>query len=138
MSFDAIAATFLFVLIAVFGAIYAFNFFSADITGSLNAEAGALGELLIRELSGRPDGTDQVRIDERRLFNYITRMEDEGYNRTRNDLGVRSEFCVFFEDEEGQIVTLIVRDSDGGGLRARPAHFGSSRVLLNGSTVPCG
>lgn len=138
MSFDAIAATFLFVLIAVFGAIYAFNFFSADIGANLNSEASALGELIIRDLSARPDGTDQTRIDERLLLAYIDRVSDD-YDAYRGERGVNSDFCVFFEDENGDVVTLIVRN--GEDIQVRQAHFGSSRVRLNatgGITRPCG
>jgi hypothetical protein len=143
MSFDAIAATFLFVLIAVFGAVYAYNFFSADLSVTLTNEANALGDRIIKDLGTTPDGTDQIRIDERRLITLINQAQTAGYIWLRNELGgelgLRSDFCVFFEDENGNITTVII---DDGVIQARLAYFGSPEVLFNttgGSGVlPCG
>lgn len=131
MSFDAIAATFLFILIAVFGAVYAFNFFSADIGPMLTNEANAMADRIIRDLGARADGTDRIRIDERRLIALIDQVHDgdEYYERLRNELGMRGDYCVFFEDEDGNIATVVV--SDGGSTRVARAYFGSSRVRLN-------
>lgn len=136
MSFDAIAATFLFVLIAVFGALYAYNFFTGDVGVVLTREANTLGEVLIRDLSTAPDGSGQVRIDERKLLDMIERSQ-AGYDSLRSELGMRSDFCVFFEDEGGNLVTFAVRDDDGDPQIYR-ASFGSSLLSLNASGTPIG
>ena len=128
MSFDAIAATFLFILIAVFGAVYAFNFFSADIGPMLTNEANAMADRIIRDLGARADGTDRIRIDERRLIALIDQVRHDP-NYLRNELGMRSDYCVFFEDEDGTIATVVV--SEDGDIDVARAYFGSSRVYLN-------
>lgn len=134
MSFDAIAATFLFALIAVFGAIYAYNFFTGDLGATLTREANTLGEVLVRELSATPDGSGQPRIEERLLLAMIERSQ-AGYDELRSEFGLRSDFCVFFENEQGELVTFATQN-ESGQTQVYRASFGSSLVSLNASGNP--
>ena len=136
MSFDAIAATFLFILVTVFASIYAFNFFAADIGVSLSADANTLGETIVRDLSVRAVGTDRTQIDERRLLAMIERGRDD-YEAFRASLGVTSDFCVFFEEEDGSIAAIFVRDAFGD-LQPEFAFFGSNEVFLGDTGIRCG
>lgn len=137
MSFDAVAATFLFILVAVFGVIYAFNYFSGDVTQTLRNEASVISEYLIDDLSVQSASGETV-IDEDRFVEYIVRNQGE-YSTLKSEFGVIKDFCVFLEDQDGMIV-IIVRSDGVGGTEVRRAAFGSEEVLfLNSSNpVPCG
>lgn len=137
MSFDAIAATFLFVMVAVFGVIYALNFFAGDVGQALENDANAISNHLIDELSVESDVTGQVEIDEDTFIQYIDRSQTE-YALIKRELGVRKDFCVFLENETGGLITIVIGNSTS--LEVRRAAFGSGEVVFsNGtSTFSCG
>lgn len=130
MSFDAIAATFFFVLIAVFASIYAYNYFASSAGSSLSDEAASVSANVIENLSASVNGTSQVRVESGRLARLINESKHGDYGAIKDQMGATHDFCVFFEDQNGQIVSIVNSTS---GTQTR-AMFGSSEVVFTNGT----
>lgn len=67
-----------------------------------------------------------------RMKGVLDRIKAGGYETLKQDLGVRNEFCIFFEDANGNVITL--HDTDGG----KYTGIGPASEDLNISGTPCG
>ncbi len=70
-------------------------------------------------------------IDEAKLENFINEAEIN-YNKTKEKLGIRGEFCIFFEDENGNLILL---QSNKTGIGSTESDD-SNKVMISG--IPCG
>ena len=62
----------------------------------------------------------------------LSLLAEREYESLRKDLGVNNEFCIFIQDESGQL--LYVLDGDGN----KYTGIGSGNGELNLSGTPCG
>lgn len=131
MSFDAIAATFLFLIVAVFAAIYAYNYFTSSAGTSLSDEAATVSSNLLDQLSTGTNGSGQARIDLPALVNVINESKHGAYYSIKTSVGATQDFCIFFEDQSGHIVS-VVNSTTGTQTRA---VFGSSAVRFTNGTA---
>lgn len=124
LSLDALVATFLFLFIVVLGITYGINVSTGDFASILDREAGLVSEHLAEELSVQI--RDRVEIDTEAFLRYMA----DGYAGLRDELGLRSDFCIFLENETGGVVSVF----NGSGIE--PAAFGSGHLqFFDGSTT---
>ena len=71
-------------------------------------------------------------IDRDRVQTLFLRLEEpDGYEALKDDFGVRGEFCVYLEDDQGNLVNITNSTHTAAGLGS-----GSDELLLSGT--PCG
>lgn len=58
------------------------------------------------------------------------------YDAARDDLGAQSEFCIYLQDEEGNIV--FIRDPENPTQAYAGVGSGSGEVNLTAQGIPCG
>jgi hypothetical protein len=60
----------------------------------------------------------------------VDELLQEDYDELKKKLRVKNEFCIFLEDEEGNIVPINPKDADQLGI-------GSGEIMLGSENVPC-
>jgi len=90
----------------------------------LQLEAGGLKT----ELEKHPDLNflNSETIDSTKMQNFTKKVE-ENYTSVKEQLGVRGDFCIFFEDEEGNLIPI---DGKNG--------IGKNSSDINITGTPCG
>jgi len=69
-------------------------------------------------------------IDEEKLNAFIENATPANYQALKQKLGIKGDFCIFYEDAEGHIILIRTGDNTGVG------SVGSPDVLIN--NVRCG
>lgn len=104
-SLDVLVAASVFIVgIIIFFYIVSYSG-DKDITEQLAKEAEIIPEILISpDESSAVDITIVIgnKVDNQRLENIMAK----DYQELKNSLGVRSDFCIHFEDNEGNIIDL--------------------------------
>ena len=140
-SFDAITATALFVVILIIAVIYYYNISQDGIQRTLVQEANIASQNLL-SIDGPEHGIiGEGMLDDKKLAKYIERLMNahtdnerrDAYNAMKLELGIRDDFCIYLEDQEGNLIILMVDDGSGTLVQA-PAIFGSERARYIGET----
>jgi hypothetical protein len=108
------------------GVIYAlFMSKDRDTTTPLRIES----EVIAVKLSNDP----LLRVTEENQLNIqkLNNLTTLGYEQLRTQLGVKNEFCIYLEDEQGNVVYIINGTNKYTGI-------GSGSAELNISGTPCG
>jgi hypothetical protein len=133
-SFDAITAVGLFVVLLIIAILYFYNLNQGGIQQTLSQEAVIISQNL---LSPQQQGiTDMGELDDKKIVEIMERLlragqnNQEVYNQIKLEFGIRDDFCIYIEDEDGNLLMLQVND---GGPRLAPVIFGSSRAYMNTS-----
>ncbi|MCX8147602.1 MAG: hypothetical protein N3D84_03995 [Candidatus Woesearchaeota archaeon] len=133
-SFDILMAVFVFLLILVlfFGII---SSLSEPRKGKLSKDA----ELLTKALTGRSDTSivEENKLQEKKVSELVNNPIK--YDELKKELGIKGDFCIYFEDSNGNLVPVIV---DDGGTPNDPTDdkyvngVGSGDATIN--DVRCG
>ena len=121
---DIIIATFVFIVIFIifFGVLS--NISETQTKKRLQEE----GEMLAETVSSTsPVGFVKAnRVDVQEVMNINT----TNYSQLKTELDIRNDFCIYFEDENGTVISI--RNETGQGIRS----IGNQLAVING--VPCG
>ncbi len=118
-SIDAMVGVFLFVMIII--SVIAFSVSQTHNSDMANLKQE--GEELFSALRDKLNVINERKIDPALLET----LNDEGYESLKNFTGISSDFCIYFVDENDNLVFL---DELG-----EMVGIGSSKVLINGT--PC-
>ncbi|MBI2136913.1 hypothetical protein HYU12_00130 [Candidatus Woesearchaeota archaeon] len=103
ISADAIIAVALFMVAAILLFSVSTDKTSEKKTASLEAES----QKLISAVSGEKDGTEKLivgaKVNEKQL-EYIEKNLD--YKQLKDSLGINADFCIYFEDENKNIIDI--------------------------------
>jgi len=123
ISIDLILALLVFVSVIV-GFFYVVSILSEkDETGTIKRQ----GEDIPRSLQANVSKFAFIKgnqIDIAKLLEFA----DQDYRQLQNSLGISNDFCIFIEDENGNVIPI--EDSSG----KKKAGIGSSKVTLGNST----
>ena len=108
------------------------------ITDQLTTESELIPESLISASEDDAQATTIVignKVDEERLHILITKP----YHQLKSELGIRSDFCIHFEDEKGNIIDLD-DDPDRTQYSIGPPKLNLTFVNETGGQIiiPCG
>lgn len=124
-SLDLVVAVIIF-LLAV-GIIYEFL---------LGRERGDLAQLRIEsEVIATKLADDpllQVAVNKQLDTTRMAGLATKSYDELKSDLGVKHEFCIFLQDENGNLIYIV------DGLGNKYTGIGSGDGQLNLSGTPCG
>ncbi len=128
-SMDLIIAVLIFLIVA--GLFYSLlNMKMKEGKGSLQAESQTIASKLLK------DRTRNLKITEKRnkiSEDKLKQLTDEDYEKLKKDLGVNNEFCIFFENQDGEIKPINNSENE------EVTGIGSARGDLNLTEgTPCG
>ncbi len=103
LSMDLMVGIMIFVgMLIVFFGIMMFVAKPPDVS-DLNSE----GEHIVKTLDSVEMGViKENQIDDKELQELVSKDYDE----LKNELGIRNEFCIFLEDEEGNVIPIETKD----------------------------
>ncbi len=119
-SIDAIFAAVVFLIVIVFAIVLLTDLFEAGTTKELNEES----QRILQKLSSGI-GPQLIRGSEVNMEN-VEQLLNMTYDELKELLGVKYDFCIFFEDQDGNII--LINESFVG--------FGDPNVTIN--DLPCG
>lgn len=94
---------------------------------ALEEEAAIIPNRLIQGADGDPYG---IIIDNQVVLNKLRLLSDKDYREMKDELGLTYDFCIIFEDKDGNIINLT-------SITGKASYgIGSSRMLVEGQ--PCG
>ena len=121
-STDAIVAVTLF----IFAAIILFYLTGPATTNKqselLQADADKLPSILSSPQNSTPGFVRSARVDDGKL----SRALNQSYDALKNSFGIRSDFCIYFEDDHGNIVPINGKIGIGSPLVNFTGQPGSS------------
>lgn len=121
-SLDSLLATVVFIAaIAAFLIIVSFN--SSKSAEELKAEA----ENVPRMLLDTSDSGVYIVEDNEVDVDKLKVLKDYDYDALREKLGLTGDFCIFFEDEEGNIIDVSRLIGDGSGVGIGSADINVSQ-----------
>ena|SRR3989338_5810362 len=82
-------------------------------------------EIILDKLTNRHDEISLTALDEL-VEEKVVNLDQMDYNEVKSMLGVKNDFCIYFEDISGNVIRI-----DGINL-----GIGSNRIYINGK--PCG
>lgn len=93
------------ILILFFGIITSL---SGPRKGKLSKDA----ELITKALTGQSDSAlvQDNKVDAARINDFV--ISPDQYNELKSQLGVKGDFCIYFEDSEGNLVPVLLRVDD--------------------------
>ncbi len=70
------------------------------------------------------NGNDRLKLNEENelLSEKVEHLDEIGYHEFKKELGLQSDFCIYFEDHEGNLVTI-------NGMKS---GIGSEKIKING------
>ena len=113
------------VLIISFFAIYGIISHSASQSKDLDLEAERISHETLQEESSL-NIIDEEELNESKVFD----LAEDNYSKLKSKLQVDEDFCIYFEDEDGNIVGFI--DPDTG---EEILGIGSDEIEVN--DIPC-
>ena len=122
LSFDAIVATGLFILLLGSVVFYTYDLKTSNLNVNLNEESIKLSQTFLLSENESTLVKNNV-IDEKKYYEYKEKsLTKEGYQNLKNQLGIFDDFCIYMIDEDGNIIML---DSENS------SNFGSSKATLS-------
>lgn len=122
---DLIMATVLF--IAIFGAFY--GFITYIIIEPEEKMLAREGQQVVTSLSAKNSTTQIIEAEELDMQK-IEELVKQDYPQLKGQLGLKNDFCIYIEDEDGNLVKMGVNTS-----------IGNAKAMLNRTGVgetPCG
>ena len=103
-------------------------------TDYLKSEAQIIPQML---LASNQTSDFSVAQDNRIELERVKQIQDQDYDELRSLFGIKGEFCVYFEDNEGNLVNI----SELTGASNGNVGIGSSKVVLyedaDGNKILC-
>ncbi len=91
-------------------------------------------ELITKALTGEGDDSivKENKLDEEKVSSFV--MDSSRYQELKKELGVNGDFCIYFEDGQGNLVPIKVTEVDGEPQFIN--GLGNETAMIN--DVPCG
>jgi long-subunit acyl-CoA synthetase (AMP-forming) len=125
-SFDSIMATVIFVsAISAFIVLVSTSYTSTSVE-TLQSDAETIPQILLASNQSQFSIMDGNKVDLQKL----KYLQSEDYQDLRKAMGVRSEFCIFFEDNSGNLINLSALTATGDSV-----GIGSSDINLTGKVI---
>jgi len=142
LSFDAITATAMFVILLIIAILYYYNLNQGGIQQTLTQEAIVISQNLLSSNQPHQSIIEMGVLDDAKIVLLMERLlnapdNPAEYQKIKLEFGIRDDFCIYLEDEDGNLIMLQVNDR--GSLELAPAIFGSSRAeyITNGRPIYC-
>ncbi len=138
LSFDAITAIGLFIFLLIIAVLYYFNLNQDGIQQTLAQEAIVISQNLLSVNQPGQSLTDMGALDDKKIIAIMERLLDptldnqEEYQKIKLEFGIRDDFCIYLEDEDGNLIMLQVEDT---GTKLAPVIFGSQRANYTTSNI---
>jgi hypothetical protein len=132
LSFDAITATALFIALLIIAVIYYYNLNQSGIQNTLSRESVIISQNLLSTTQSDSGIIDGGTLDDKKLEEIMRRllmsMDPEAeYQAIKVEMGIRDDFCIYIEDEDGNL--LLLQMDQAGTPTLFPVIFGSDRAI---------
>jgi hypothetical protein len=129
-SLDTIIGVVIFLVVfTIFFGIISKNAENEGVQGLSNQGEQLINQMTIAQGDGAQNKIliiDNGQLDEDKLQNFADTFD---YDTLKTELGIDGEFCIFFEDENGNIVDMSDITSDYGIY-----GYGSDKISVSGSS----
>lgn len=125
ISTDVLIAIAIFVIVMAFFLVIGINLFPE--IRNLDSEAEKLESAVSTSTETSPALIEGAKVNEEALSELLTTK----YEDLKNDLGMRADFCIYFEDDKGNVVLL----SNNTGNSLEVYGIGAEQTKVAG--IPC-
>ena len=126
-SVDILMAVFVFLVILVLF----FGILASMSTPEKGQRLSKDAELISKALTGR---SDQSVLDDNKVN--VEKLKGLDYNALKQQLGIRGDFCIYFEDSKGNLIPVQVSEDPATGEPIFKNGIGADGVLIN--DINCG
>ena len=125
ISTDVMIAIAIFLIVMAFFLVIGSNLFPE--IRNLDSEAEKLQSAVSTSTKTSPALIEGAKVNEEAISEFF----DKGYEDLKNDLGMRADFCIYFEDGQGNAVFLL--NDTGSNLEVY--GIGAEQISVAGN--PC-
>ena len=125
ISIDVLIAIAVFLIVIAFFLVIGTNLFPE--TRNLDLEAEKLASAVSTSTSSSPALIEGAKVSEEAISEFLVKR----YEDLKIDLGMQADFCIYFEDDEGNVIFL----SNGTGSNLEVYGIGSEEISVAGT--PC-